>query len=169
MSHSFDDQGCKYDADGNNSNWWQESDMARFQAHAEVIKEQFNRYSLHFADGSEEFIRGGLCLGENIADLGGINIAYAAFEDFLKENPLPDVFGFTPQQRFFLGYAQVWRNKETDAYRKVALNNDPHSPPVFRVNGTLSQLPEFARAFHLPKKCPMVISEDKHSRMWNTD
>ncbi len=165
--HSFDDQGCKYDLQGNQKEWWQREDKERFDAHAKLIKEQFDDYSMVFTDGTSQNVRGGLCLGENIADLGGLNIAYTAFQLSQKTNPLPVINGFTPEQRFFLSFAQVWRNKATDEFVKNALANDPHSPPLWRVNGTLSQMPEFRAAFSLPENCPMVIPKEKRSTMWS--
>ncbi|MFT4551933.1 MAG: putative endopeptidase [Chlamydiales bacterium] len=167
--HSFDDQGRKYDLNGNQADWWKEADAERFEAHAKVIVEQFNNYPMHFADGSSQNVRGELCLGENIADLGGLNIAFAAFKKTLESNPLQDVNGFTPEQRFFLGFAQVWRYKIQDALARNHLNNDPHSPPLWRVNGSLSQIPEFKAAFSLPDECPMVVPEDKRSKMWTDE
>lgn len=167
--HSFDDQGRKYDLHGNQADWWTEADAERFEAHAKVIVEQFNNYPMNFADGTSQNVRGELCLGENIADLGGLNIAFAAFKKTLETHPLEDVNGFTPEQRFFLGYAQVWRNKIKDALARNFLNNDPHSPALWRVNGALSQIPEFKEAFSLPDECSMVIPEDKRSKMWTAE
>lgn len=168
MIHSFDDQGRKFDLHGNQADWWSEEDKEKYDKYAKEIVEQFNEYSLSFSDGTTQNVRGELCLGENIADLGGLQIAYCAFQEYLKSHPLPIVNGFTPEQRFFLGYAQVWRVKLTEESEKLKLNNDPHSPPLWRVNGVLSQMPEFKKAFGLDGDCPMVRPEEKRSKMWSS-
>jgi len=166
--HSFDDQGRHFDAQGKQANWWQEKDLSHFESHARVIKEQFDRYAITFQDGSKQFVRGQLCLGENIADLGGVIIAYSAFEEYLKKHTVSTVKGFSPEQRFFLGCAQLFKTKKTEPFEKQALNNDPHSPPLWRINGTLSQVPAFRKAFALPDDCPMAELENP-SYMWTSD
>lgn len=166
--HSFDDQGRQFDANGNLNNWWQEKDKESFESHAKVIKEQFDAYTLTFSDGTKEHVRGQLCLGENIADLGGLTIAFEAFEEFQKKHYVPTIKGFTPEQRFFLGCAQVFKSKDTDSHSKLMINNDPHSPSIWRINGSFSQMPAFKKAFNLKGRCPMVISDEKRSKMWNS-
>jgi predicted metalloendopeptidase len=151
ISHGFDDQGSQFDSVGNLKSWWTPDDRKNFEERANCVVEQFNGYEvlpgLH--------IQGKLTLGENIGDLGGLNIAYEAFEDSLKGKPRPaDIDGFTPEQRFFLAWAQVWSSKYRDeAIRQQVLGN-PHADPRYRVNGPLSNMPEFAQAFgcKLPDK-----------------
>jgi putative endopeptidase len=144
ISHGFDDQGSQFDSVGNLRMWWTPDDRKNFNERANCVVEQFNGFEvlpgLH--------IQGKLTLGENIGDLGGLNIAYEAYEDSLKGKPRPaNIDGFTPEQRFFLAWAQVWSSKYRDeAIRQQVLGN-PHADPRYRVNGPLSNMPEFAQAF----------------------
>jgi putative endopeptidase len=151
ISHGFDDQGSQFDAVGNLSNWWTPDDLKNFQARANCVVEQFNGFDV----GQGLHINGKLTLGENIGDLGGLNIAYDAFQRSMKGKPRPaDIDGFTPEQRFFIGWAQVWGSKMRDeAIRQQVLGN-PHADPRYRVIGPLSNMPEFAQAFgcKLPDK-----------------
>ena len=165
--HSFDDIGRKYDAQGNKCDWWPPEDIAAFEAHAKVIEKQFNGYSLTFKDGTTQHVNGKMTLPENIADLGGLVMSFAAFKKANAKNSFATIDGWTPEQRFFLGYSQVWRNLAEDDYAKQLLSNDPHSPPKWRVNGPLSQLTEFKEAFNLPDQCPMVIPPEQRSEMWS--
>jgi putative endopeptidase len=166
MTHGFDDQGRKYDPQGNMKNWWTAADEKRFQERSKKIVEQFNSYvamdDLH--------INGELTEGENIADLGGVKLAYAALEKALQRKPAAErtqkIDGFTPEQRFFLSWAQVWRNNTRPEAKRLRLQVDPHSPGQFRVNGPLSNLPEFARAFQIPDKSPMVRPAKDRVQIW---
>jgi putative endopeptidase len=144
MTHGFDDQGSQFDAMGNLRNWWQPSDREAYDSRTDLVVRQYEEYEplsgLH--------INGKLCLGENIADLGGLKIAYAAFERYLATHGEPaPIDGFTARQRFFLGYAQAWRNLIRDEMLRVRLTVDPHSPARYRVLGPLANLPEFFAAF----------------------
>lgn len=156
LTHGFDDQGRKYDEKGNLENWWTADDLKNFQGRAQKIIDQFDAYEV--LDGLN--VNGRLTTGENIADLGGAKIAYAALQKALAEKPAPDeIEGFTPAQRFFLSYAQTWRTNERDESIRVQVKTDPHSPAEFRVNGPLSNLEEFAEAFECPPDSPMVRKE----------
>jgi putative endopeptidase len=144
LTHGFDDQGRKFDADGNLRDWWKPEDAKAFQERAAKIAEQYDRYvavdDLH--------INGKLTLGENIADLGGVKIAYVAFHKALEGKPAPaKIDGFTPDQRFFLSYGQIWRYKSRPEALQVMVLTNPHSPPPFRVRGVLYNTPEFFEAF----------------------
>lgn len=165
MTHGFDDQGRQYDAAGNLRDWWSKESAEKFAARSKGIVAQYSAYEplpgLH--------INGQLTEGENIADLGGVKVAYAAFQKALAKHPEEagkKIDGFTPEQRFFLAYAQVWRANQRPEDLKLRLNTDPHSPGRFRTIGPLSNLPEFAKAFNLPDNCPMVRPPDERVNIW---
>ena len=142
MTHGFDDAGSKFDADGNLKEWWVAADRAAYTARTDLVVRQFDEYEP--VPGHR--VNGRLTLGENIADLGGLKIAFAAFLRSARARA-KSVDGFTPEQRFFLGFAQGWRSLWRDEAMRVRLTIDPHSPPQFRCNGPLSNLPEFFEAF----------------------
>jgi putative endopeptidase len=166
MTHGFDDQGRRYDAEGNLKNWWTAEDEKRFQERGTKIVEQFDGYvavdNLH--------VNGQLTEGENIADLGGVKIAYAALEKALGRKSEADkdqkIDGFTTKQRFFLSWAQIWRTNVRRETSRLLLQIDPHSPAKFRVNGPFSNLPEFSRAFDIPDGSPMVRPPDERVQIW---
>ena len=151
MTHGFDDQGRQFAADGSLTDWWTPESAHRFTTRAAGIVKQFNGYvavdDLH--------INGELTQGENIADLGGVKLAYAALQKTLAGQPRPKIDGFTPEQRFFLGWASCWRNNTRPEAMRLRVQTDPHSPPKFRVNGPFSNLEEFYRAFDVPEGAPM--------------
>jgi predicted metalloendopeptidase len=162
MTHGFDDRGRQYDAVGNLTDWWSPQSAAKFKERSQAIVKQYSEYQplpgLH--------VNGELTQGENIADLGGLKIAYAALQKALAGKPRAKIDGFTPEQRFFLAFAQIWRSKQRDEDLKLRLNTDPHSPARYRVDGPLSNLPEFQKAFNLPNTCPMVRPPDKRVNIW---
>ena len=144
ITHGFDDRGSQYDAHGNLKNWWSDDDLKNFKGRATCVSEQFDGFVV---DG-DLHQNGRLVLGESIADLGGLTIAYAAYEKSIQGKPRPaDRDGFTPEQRFFLGWAQVWGANERLEYARLLANTNPHPLPRFRVNGPLSNIAEFAKAF----------------------
>jgi putative endopeptidase len=144
ITHGFDDSGSQYDAEGNLKSWWTAEDRARFEERAACVTNQFNNYEVQ--PGLN--INGKLTLGENIADLGGLAMAYEAFQKSLAGKPRPPVIdGFTPEQRFFLGWAQVWADKTTPEFARQQVLTDSHSNARFRVNGPLANLPQFSQAF----------------------
>ncbi|MBX7173135.1 MAG: M13 family metallopeptidase [Pyrinomonadaceae bacterium] len=144
ITHGFDDEGSQYDGDGNLKSWWTPEDREKFEARANCVVEQFNGYEVQ----PGLFINGKLTLGENIGDLGGLILAYNGYKKSMQGKPQPEkIDGFTPEQRFFLGWAQVWAAKSTPQVQRVLVASDPHSDPRFRVNGPFSNLPEFAQAF----------------------
>ena len=163
MTHGFDDQGSKYDPSGNLANWWSEADLKAFQAKAQCIVDQFNGFEVE--KGLNE--NGKLVQGESIADLGGLVIAYAAFQQSMKGKPRPaNIDGFTPEQRFFLGYARGWAvNMRPELSRLIALQ-DPHPLNKFRVNGPLSNMPQFAAAFQCKDGDAMVRPEKDRCVIW---
>ncbi len=166
MTHGFDDQGRQYDAEGNLKNWWTEEDAKRYKERSEAIVAQFDQYK-PLPDAS---INGRLTQGENIADLGGVKIAYEALQKALARQgadaTTKKIDGFTPAQRFFLNWAQVWRNNIRPESLRLRLNTDPHSPGRYRVNGPLSNLPEFSAAFDVPPGSPMSRPEKERVLIW---
>ena len=163
MSHGFDDSGSKYDADGNLKEWWQPADRQAYQARTDLIVKQFEDYEP--IPGMR--INGKLTLGENIGDLGGIKIAWSAFQRALERKDRPDPRdGFSAEQRFFLGLAQSWRGKHRDEALRLRLTIDPHSPGRYRVIGPLSNLPEFHAAFACGGGSPMLRAEEMRPAIW---
>ena len=162
LTHGFDDQGCQYDADGNLKNWWTDKDKTLFNQNAQKLVAQFNSYVVI----DSLTINGQLTLGENIADLGGLTIAYAAFQktENAKSKTLLD--GFTPQQRFFINFAQVWRNNIRPEELKKRLKTDPHSPGKFRANGTVRNMPEFYEAFKITKENKLYLAPEQRVEIW---
>ena len=160
MSHGFDDQGRKFDKEGNLTDWWTAEDSKRFDERAKVLSDQFDNFvvldSVH-ADGK-------LCMGENIADLGGLNIAHTAF---LKANTQKAAIdGFTPEQRFFLAYAHVWGQNIRDKEILRRTKEDVHSLGRFRVLGPLQNLPEFYAAFDVKQGQNMYLEPEKRAKIW---
>jgi len=162
MSHGFDDQGAQYDAQGNLKTWFTAADLANFKARTATYATQFDGYtildSLH--------INGKLTNGENIADLGGLTIAYAAMEKALGDKPRTRIDGFTPEQRFFLGWAQIWRSNSRPEYSRMLISVDPHSPDSWRVNAPLSNMPEFAKAWGCKVGSTMVRPASESVAIW---
>jgi putative endopeptidase len=144
ITHGFDDEGSQFDADGNLTNWWAPDDRANFDTRAKCTVDQYGGYLA--TDGTRQ--NGKLVAGESIADLGGLTIAYYAYQKSLAGKTRPAaVDGFTPEQRFFLGYAQVWAEKSRPEYERLQVTTDPHPLGRFRLNGTVTNMPEFFRAF----------------------
>jgi putative endopeptidase len=162
MTHGFDDGGRKFDAHGNLNDWWTPGSAEHFQERAAGIVKQFNAYVAI----DELHVNGELTQGENIADLGGVKLAYAALEKSLAGKPRLPIGGFTPEQRFFLSFASIWRENIRPEALRMQVNTDPHSPPRFRVDGPLSNLPEFARAFQVPEGAPMRRPESERVVIW---
>ncbi len=144
FSHGFDDQGSNFDAQGNMTNWWTNGDKARFNALTSALSEQYSAYEV--LPGVH--VNGDLTLGENIADLGGLTLAYYAYKIHMDgKTPEANIDGFTPEQRIFLGWAQVWQKHGTDEYLRNQVTTDPHSPASFRVVGPMSNMPEYSEAW----------------------
>jgi putative endopeptidase len=162
ISHGFSDRGRRFDAKGNLRDWWTKEDAERFTARAESIVHQFDAYPV--TDSLK--VNGKLTLGENLADFAGLTIAYHALEEVLRAGLSTKLNGFTPEQRFFLGWAQVWRwNARPEALHSMVLTN-AHAPNNWRVNGPLSNMPEFAQAFACQPSDPMVRAESERARIW---
>jgi putative endopeptidase len=163
MTHGFDDQGRQFDAVGNLADWWTVECAKRFTDRTGVIVKQFDSY----VAVDDVHVNGALTTGENIADLGGLKIAYAALQTALKEKPAPEkIDGFTPAQRFFLSWASVWRTNMRPETARLYAQTDPHSPAKFRVVGPLSNLDEFAAAFAIPDGAPMKRPKAERVEIW---
>jgi putative endopeptidase len=163
MSHAFDDQGRQYDRSGNLRDWWTKDDAARYDVEAQKIVRQFDSYTII---DTATHVQGKLTLGENIGDFGGLTVAYAAMKRALAAHPQPIIDGFTPEQRFFLGYAQVWRELDRPEFLRFLVSSDPHPPAKWRVNGPLSNMPEFKAAWGCKDGDPMVRPATSRPRIW---
>lgn len=162
MTHGFDDQGSQFDKDGNLRNWWTAKDGENFKARTKVMADFFNR--IEVLPGMNA--NGELTLGENIADHGGLNVAFQAFQNATKEAPLPTVDGFTPEQRFFLSYGLIWGCNIREAMLRQLNKMDPHSPGRWRVNGALPHIDAWYKAFNITKKDPLFIPKAKRVDIW---
>lgn len=162
MTHGFDDQGRKFDLRGNLTDWWTAEDAANYQQRADCVERQFSSFKVE--DGLNQ--NGKLVLGESIADLGGLKLAYIAFQKSLQGKPRTQIDGFTPEQRFFLGWAQVWGRNQTPEAIRLQVTTDPHPLGRFRVNGPLSNMPEFAAAFSCKQGDAMARSEQERCQVW---
>jgi putative endopeptidase len=162
MTHGFDDQGRQYDAQGNLKDWWAVSDAAKFKAKADAVVNQYNGFvvldSMH--------VNGALTLGENLADIGGIAIAYDAFKMTKQGQSSEKIDGFTPEQRFFLGFAQAWRLISRPEVMRTRLTTDPHSPEKYRVNGPLSNFDPFYAAFGVTDKNKLYRKPEDRAKIW---
>ncbi|HLX11653.1 MAG TPA: M13 family metallopeptidase [Bacteroidota bacterium] len=162
MSHGFDDQGRQFDEVGNLRDWWTSADSQKYTEQAEKIRKQFDGYiaidSLH--------VNGKLTLGEDIGDFGGLTIAYAALQNDLKGKTVEKIDGFTPEQRFFLAWAQVWRTNMRPQALKLLVRTNPHAPANFRANGPLSNMPEFFKAFDVKEGDPMCRPAADRPKIW---
>ena len=166
LTHGFDDQGRKFDGKGNLTDWWTEADAKAFEQRASCVADQYSKYSpvKDPKTGEPAFLNGRLTLGENLGDNGGVRIAFMALMNTLEGKPRTVVSGYTPEQRFFLGFAQVWCQNVTDAESLQRIVTDPHSAGVFRANGTVSNMPEFAKAFGCKPGSPMA--PENRCRVW---
>ncbi len=164
IGHGFDDQGSKYDGDGNMKNWWTDADRKEFEKRAKMLIEQYNGFSPAQLPG--KYVNGALTIGENIGDLGGLTIAYKAYRIALGDGQAPVLDGLTGDQRFFIGWAQVWRTKFRDAELLRRLTIDPHSPAEFRCNGVVRNLPEFYEAFGVKAGDKLWLPPDQRVRIW---
>lgn len=162
FTHAFDDQGAQYDKDGNVKNWWTDEDYTKFKAKTQLIVDQYSSYivldSVH--------LNGGLTLGENTADNGGVAIAYDAFKMTKQGQDTTRINGYTPDQRFFMSIARIWRVKTRDEYLRNYVKNNPHSPPMWRVNGPLSNMTPFYESFGLKPGEANYKTEEERIKIW---
>jgi endothelin-converting enzyme/putative endopeptidase len=160
MTHGFDDEGRQYDGHGNLVDWWTPEDVKRFETRAQCVVDQYSGY----ASVGKVHLNGKLTLGENVADLGGVRLGYAALMSILAGKPAEPVGGFTPAQRYFIAYAQSWCGAARPESLRLDALTDPHAPAEFRVNGVVSDMPEFRAAFSCKPDAPMVRA--KACRVW---
>jgi putative endopeptidase len=163
MTHGFDDEGRQYDAEGNLKDWWTDEDAKKFDAKAAMIEQQFSKFtvldSIH--------VNGKLTMGENLADFGGISLAYEAFKTFTDQGKSKGkIDGFTAEQRFFLSWGQIWRSNSRDETAAQLIVTDPHSPGKYRCNGAISNMPEFYNAFGIKQGDAMWKPEAERAKVW---
>ncbi|MCC9603665.1 M13 family metallopeptidase [Stieleria sp. JC731] len=162
LSHGFDDKGSKFDGDGNLRMWWTEEDRQEFERRAQGLVDQYNAY----VPIAGRTVNGELTLGENIGDLGGLSVAYAAYKLSLEGKEAPVIDGLTGDQRFFLGWSQIWRRKYRDAEMVRRLSVDPHSPSEFRVIGVVRNMDAWYDAFNITDKDKLYLAPEKRVRIW---
>jgi predicted metalloendopeptidase len=162
MGHGFDDQGSKSDHAGIQRNWWTDADRAKFEAQTAALVAQYGQYEP--LEGHK--VNGELTLGENIGDLGGLSMAYHAYQLSLGGQPAPLLDGFSGPQRFFLSWGQVWRTKQRDEFLLRVLKSDPHSPGRYRVNGVVRNLDAWYTAFDVTPKSALYLSPDQRVKIW---
>jgi putative endopeptidase len=162
MTHGFDDQGAKFDAQGNLKNWWTPEDLANFKARGDCIAKQFDEFEVE--PGLHE--NGKLVEGESIADLGGLTISYAAMEKSFGGKPPEKIDGFTPEQRYFISFAQIWAGSVRPEFGRLMVATNPHPLGPYRTKGPVSNMPAFAKAFGCKAGSPMVRAEALRCRIW---
>ena len=164
VGHGFDDQGSKYDGDGNLNDWWTDADRKEFEARAKKLIDQYDGFFPPEVPG--QHVNGALTIGENIGDLGGLTIGYKAYKIALGNKEAPILDGLTGDQRYFIGWAQVWRAKYRTAELTRRLATDPHSPAEFRCNGTIRNIPEFFKAFGIQEGDKLWLAPDRRVQIW---
>ena len=162
MSHGFDDQGCQFDKDGNLVNWWAAEDKAKYDERTKVLADWFSQQEA--LPGL--FVNGQKTLGENIGDNGGLQVAYRAFQNRMKQEPQEASDGFTPAQRFYLAYARIWASNFTPEFLAYLVNSDVHSPNIFRVNAALPMIDSWYDAFNVQPTDKMFIPKEKRALVW---
>lgn len=162
MTHGFDDQGRQYDKNGNLKDWWTTADADKFKNRVQVMIDQYNKFTVL----KDLHVNGSLTQGENLADIGGVAIAYQAFKNTPEGKSDTKIDGFTPDQRFFLSFAQIWRIKDRDERMRMRINVDPHSPEIYRVNGPLSNTPAFYKAFNIKPGDKMYRADSVRVKVW---
>jgi endothelin-converting enzyme/putative endopeptidase len=162
LTHGFDDEGRKFDAAGNLTDWWTPAVSKEFDRRAACVEKQYDQY----VAVDDVKLNGKLTLGENIADIGGLKLAYLAMHRALAGKPQDMIDGRTPDQRFFISFAQFWRAKMTPEIERLLVQTDPHSPARFRVQGAIANMPEFARAFSCASGDTMTRAEGSRADIW---
>lgn len=163
ISHGFDDSGSKFDAEGNLKNWWKAEDLKLFQQKGDSLAQQFNTYEVL----PDVFVQGEFTLGENIGDLGGVTVAFEGLQRFLRENGRPGLIdGYSPEQRFFISWATIWRSKDKEESLRTQVNTDPHSPNLIRANGPITNVKYFYDAFEVKPGDKLYREEKDRVKIW---
>jgi putative endopeptidase len=162
IGHGFDDQGATFDGDGKMRNWWTAKDLKSFKARTNALVAQYDSFKV-FPDLN---VNGEFTLGENIGDLGGLSIAIKAYKMSLNGKEAPKMDDFTGLQRVFIGWAQVWLNKDREEALRSQVASDPHSPSKFRINGVVRNIPEFYEAFDVKKTDSLYLAPEKRVKIW---
>ncbi len=162
MTHAFDDQGAQFDKNGNVANWWTKDDYTKFKAKTQQVIDLYSSFTVL----NTLHIKGAMTVGENTADVGGVAIAYDAFKMTKEGQDTATIGGFTPDQRFFLSVARIWRVKMKDEFLRLWINNNPHSPPMWRVNGPLMNSTHFYDAFHVQPGDKMYLPDSSRIKIW---
>jgi endothelin-converting enzyme/putative endopeptidase len=162
LTHGFDDEGRQYDAKGNLKDWWTQQDVTEFNRRAACVSDQYSGY----VAVDDIHVNGKLTLGEDVADLGGLVLAYRAWRAATANQRLAPVDGLTPDQRFFVGYAQWACSNIRPQVLRLRARTDPHSPPKYRVNGLMVNMPEFGQAFGCRPGAPMTKPPEKVCKVW---
>ena len=162
MTHGFDDQGAQFDKTGNLRNWWTEADKKNFEKRTKVMEDFFNK--IEVLPGM--MANGKLTLGENIADNGGLNVAYQALQNTMKTKKGETLEGFTPEQRFFLSFGLIWAQNIRPEQMRMLNKMDPHAPARWRVNAALPQIDAWYKAFNITSKDPLFVPKAKRVDVW---
>ncbi|HVG13321.1 MAG TPA: M13 family metallopeptidase [Chitinophagaceae bacterium] len=162
ITHSFDDQGAQFDKEGNVKNWWTKDDYTKFKAKTQQVVDMYNKFTVL----DTVHVKGAMTVGENAADIGGVAIAYDAFKMTQQGQDTTKLGGYTPSQRFFISVARIWRVKMKDEFLRVWINNNPHAPPIWRVNSPLMNNPHFYEAFNVQPGDTMYLPEEKRVHIW---
>lgn len=162
ITHTFDDQGAQFDKEGNVTDWWTKDDYTKFKARTQRVVDLYNTFTVL----DTMHVKGAMTVGENAADIGGVAIAYDAFKLTKEGHDTTKIDGFTPDQRFFISVARIWRVKMKDEFLRLWINNNPHSPPVWRVNGSLMNNPHFYEAFGVKSGDSLYLPEEKRVHIW---
>ena len=162
LTHAFDDQGAQFDKDGNVKNWWTEDDYKKFKAKTQKVIDRYSTFTVL----DSVYLKGALTVGENTADNGGIAIAYDAFKMTAQGQDTTKIEGYTPDQRFFLNIARIWRVKVRDEFMRNYVATDPHSPAIWRVNGPLMNFTPFYEAFNVQPGDKNYKSESERIKIW---
>jgi len=162
LTHAFDDQGAQFDKEGNVKNWWTKSDYDKFKVKTQQVIDLYNSFTVL----DSVHVKGALTVGENTADVGGVAIAYDAFKLTKEGQDTTKIDGFTPDQRFFISVARIWRVKMKNEFLRLWINNNPHSPPMWRVNGPLMNSAAFYKAFSVQPGDKMLVSDSARLHIW---